>query len=281
MTEEELERIQRACHEWLRQPGTSNGSRMTIPAGGVLSRNVEVEVRSLLTFDNVMIASAIDSETNACYSKLIAKQGGPGEFVDTPLSNIPRSSTLASQTKSAPPRATQKRYQDAMERLAGTPPSDTKAQFPPASEPNAWWIERGNSEADQQPKYLLYTDGKLLGYSLLEREGSHGQRSGRFHPSEDYFDYSEVLAALPQAENDCFEANAEEGYGIFNPGNEDYRTRFAQLSGQVDRLKLYVETESGRRIMTSKVELQDLSRHYDDQTERWLVINFEPEPGRD
>jgi hypothetical protein len=131
-------------------------------------------------------------------------------------------------------------------------------------------LKKGDSEADRQPRYLLYTNGELLGYSLLERYVSDGKRSGRFHPSEEYFEYAGIFAALPQAENDCLEANVQEAYGIFEVENDGYRSRFALLSAQVDALELYVEEESGHRIEASEVRLEDLSRHYDDETERWL-----------
>jgi hypothetical protein len=275
MTKEELERIQSVGREWLRQPGVANGSRLTIPAGGAVSRTVELEVRSLLTFDNVTIASVVDADTGVCYSKLIARQGEPGEFIDTPLDLIPLGPASPVQEQPASLRATQKRYQDAMQRLADTHDGDANEAFRSASDTNAWWIEKGPSDADQQPKYLLYTNGELLGYSLLERARADGQRSGRFHPSEDYFSYASIFAALPQAENDCFEANAREAYGIVEAGSDEYRQRFSELSAQVDALQLYLEDEAGLRIKTAEVRLEDLSRHYDDQTERWLQVTLE------
>jgi hypothetical protein len=157
-----------------------------------------------------------------------------------------------------------------MERLAGTQQANANASS--ASDTNEWWIEKANSEADERPKYLLYTNGKLLGYSMLERARSAGGRSGRFHPSEEYFEYVDIFAALPQAENDYLEANAEEGYGIFAEEHDGYRTKFALLSAQVDSLELYVAEESGDRIAASEIRLEDLSRHYDDETERWLYV---------
>ncbi len=127
MTNEELEQIQAVCHEWLRQPGTSNGSRMTIPLGDSLSRTIEIEVRSLLTFDNVMITSVVDAETGSCYSKLIALPGEPGEFIDTPLDQITFNSTSPVEEQPSPLRATQKRYKDAMERLAETQQAEAES----------------------------------------------------------------------------------------------------------------------------------------------------------
>jgi len=73
MTCEELEYIQTFCHQWLREPGASHASRRTIPAGGPLSHPVELEISGLLTFDNVLIKSAIDLKTGTCYTKLIGR----------------------------------------------------------------------------------------------------------------------------------------------------------------------------------------------------------------
>ncbi len=246
---------------------------MTIPAGGALSRTIEVKISALLTFDNVLIMSAVDAETGVCYIKLIGRQGEPGEVIETPLDQIIINS--ASPVEEQPPRATQKRYQDAMERLPSMQQGGANKDIVSASDTNVWWIEKANSEAEPQPKYLLYTNQQLLGYSLLERTRSGGQRSGRFHPSEDYFAYSHIFEALPEAENDCFEANVREAYEIFDEENDEYRTRFNELSAQVDSLKLYVADQAGRRISSAEVRLEDLSRHYNDQKERWLYVTLE------
>jgi hypothetical protein len=274
MTKEELEHIQAVCRRWLWQPDASKDSHLTIPPGGALTRAIEVKISALLTFDNVLIMSADDSETGTCYAKLIRQPDGLEEVFDTALENIAAESVAPHAVDSPPLRATQQRYQEAMESLAQTQQRESEGDASPAE--LSPWIEKASFDSDQQPKYLLYTNGKLLGYSLLERSRSDGQRSGRFHPSEDYFEYAHIFEALPQAENDCMEANAQEGYGIFEAGNDGYRTRFAELSGQIAELELYVEAEGGLRIEASKVELQDLSHHYDDQTERWLHINSEP-----
>jgi hypothetical protein len=37
-------------------------------------------------------------------------------------------------------------------------------------------------------------------------------------------------------------------------------------------LKLYVEDEDGHPIEASEIKLEDLSRHYDDEAERWLYV---------
>jgi len=280
MTKEELEQIQSVCRDWLRQPVVANGSRLTIPAGGAVSRTVELEVSSLLTFDNVTITSAVDADTGVCYSKLIARPGESGEFIHASLEMITAGetspSTSPTQKQSAPLRATQKRYQDAMQRLAETHDGDANDALRSASDTNAWWIEKVPSEADRQPKYLLYTNGELLGHSLLERARSDGQRSGRFHPSEDYFAYAHIFAALPQAENDFLEANAREAYDIVEAGDDEYRKRFNELSAEVDALQLYLEDEDGLKIKTTELRLEDLSHHFDDETERWLHVTIDP-----
>lgn len=251
---------------------------MTIPAGGALSRTVEVKISALLTFDDVLIMSAVDAETGACYTKLIGRQGEAGDFMDTPLDQIAFNSPSPVEEQPVPLRATQKRYEDAMKRV--TQANSLDKGIASVSDTNELWIEKTNSDADQLPKYLLYTNGKLLGYSLLERARSEGQRTGRFHPSEDYFEYADLFAALPQAENDCMEANAQEAYGILAEENDGYRARFAQLSAQVDELKLYVEEESGQKIDASEIRLEDLSHHYDDQTERWLHVTIDTKPAQ-
>lgn len=276
MTKEELEQIQSACREWMRQPGVSNASRLTISAGSAVSRTVEVELRSLLTFDNMMITSAVDAETGACYLKLIARQGEPGEFIDAPLDSLALSRTSPDEGNPAPLRATQKRYQEAMLRLAETQQNEANESLLSTADTNTWLTGKGDSEADQQPRFLLYTNGELLGYSLLERARADGQRSGRFHPSENYFDYAHIFAALPQAENDCLEANAREAYGIVEVGDDEYRKSFHELSAKAAALKFYLEDEEGLRIKTSEVRLEDLSRHYHDQTERWLHVTIDP-----
>src|SRR6185369_18084133 len=88
MTKAELEHIQSVCHEWLRQPGVSPDSRVTISSSSALTRTVELKITGLLTFDDVLIRSAEDAETGACYTKLIASRGEAGEFFDTPFESI-------------------------------------------------------------------------------------------------------------------------------------------------------------------------------------------------
>ena len=272
MTREDLEHIQSVCREWLRQPGTGKDSRLTIPSGEALSRPVELKIEAFLTFDNVRITSAVDAETGAHYTRRIGEFGQPEIFIDTPFEEIPA-------PPSEPParaalRVTQKRYQEAMDRIAES--ERVNEYVPPSSHPDVWWLEKESLDSeDLRPKYLLYTSKVLLGYSLLERARSGGERSGRFHPSEDYFEYAEIFDSLPEAETDCFEAVAEEAYGIVNDRSEEYRTRFKELSAQVDALQLYVENEAGHPIEATEIRLEDLSRRYGDQTERWLYITVD------
>src|SRR5258706_4655955 len=272
MTNEELEYIQTFCHQWLREAGASHASRRTIPAGGPLSHAIELEISELLTFDNVLIKSANDAKIGTCYTKLIGRQGEPGEFVDAPLDKTNSKPAPVDPEQPAAMRATQQRYQTAMKRLAEMQPGDADEGLPSSIETNPWWIEPEYLESDQQPRYLLYTNQQLLGYSLLERVRSGGQMSGRFHASEDYVDYAHIFEALPEAENECFEANAREAYEIYDEKSDEYRTRFRKLSAQVAALKLCVTDEAGRRLMTSEVRLEDLSKHYNDQSERWLYV---------
>ena len=98
ITEEELKRIQSLCHDWLSDPSTNRDSRLTIPAGVVVPHAITIEIKSILTFDDVMITSAEDAEAGTCYTKLIGKSGQPGEFIDTPLEMI-----TATTARPAPP----------------------------------------------------------------------------------------------------------------------------------------------------------------------------------
>ena len=134
-------------------------------------------------------------------------------------------------------------------------------------------IPQSQREAnDDAAKFLLYTHRKLLGYSLLERTLSTRERRGRFHPSENYFEYAELFAALPAAENEYMEASVQEAYGLQVAGALESRNRFNELSAQLEALKLYVENEDGHPIKAVEIRLEDLSRHYDDEAERWLYV---------
>ena len=163
-----------------------------------------------------------------------------------------------------------------MQRLAeARPDADSEAQ---AIDLSPLWIEKRDPDSDERPKYQLFTNGRLLGYSLLEREGSGGGRRGRFHPSEDYFEYSHIFAELPQAENEFMETNVREAYGIPDERAHTTRTRFNELSAQVAALNLYLTNEAGTRIEVSEVRLEDLSSYYNDQSERWLHVVLAAKP---
>jgi len=139
------------------------------------------------------------------------------------------------------------------------------------------WIPRQNFDVDdEQPKFFLYSDQKLLGYSLLERTRTNHQLSGRFHASDDYFEHAEIFVEFVEAENDCLEANVREAYGLFDPENAGMQARFDELSTRVNALQLYVADETGGRLVTSEVRIEDLSRKYDDETERWLFVTLNP-----
>lgn len=271
MTQEELEHIQSVCRGWLRQPGTANRSRLTIPSGGALPRTIEVVAGSLLTFDNVLIVSALDAETGACYTTMLAPQGKPEEFIDTTLDTFKANSTRPVPQQPAPMRATQQRHHDAMQRLSEASPGALTGAVHSTVDSNSWLFAEKTSE-DDLPKFLLYTNQELLGYSCLERARARDQRSGRFHPNENYFEYAAVFAALPEAENDALEANAREAYELFDEKSEEYRNRFNELSARVASLSLYVLDENGNQLAAAEVRLEDLSHHYDDPTERWLYV---------
>ena len=278
MTKAELEHIQSVCHEWLRQPGVSQDSRKTIPSSDVLSRTVELKITGLLTFDDVLITSVIDAESGTCYTKLIATPGEAGEFFDTPFESIAPDTASLLKDPAKVLTATRERYQDAMARLADSKVSENESDVANQLAMNSsllGGLSQSQREDDTAPKFLLYSNRKLLGHSLLERSLSTHERRGRFHPSEDYFEYAEFFAALPAAENEWMEANAQEAYGLEVAGALEARSRFTELSAKLEALKLYVENEDGHPIEASKIELEDLSRHYDDETERWLYVTLD------
>jgi hypothetical protein len=278
MTKAELEHIQTMCREWLRQPGVSQDSRRTISSSSALSRAVELKITGLLTFDDVLITSVIDAETGTCYTKLIARPGEAGEFFDTPFESIaPDTASLVKEPEKVL-TATRERYQDAMARLRDSERSDI-CESDIANQLQMDWLLPGRLSQSQQendtaPKFLLYTNRKLLGYSLLEQALSSHERRGRFHPSENYFEYAEFFAALPAAENEYLEASVQEAYGLKVAGALEARSRFSELSSKLEALKLYVENEDGHPIEASEIKLEDLSRHYDDETERWLHVRL-------
>ena len=282
MTKAELQHIQSVCHEWLRQPGVSQDSRKTIPSSDALSRTVELKITGLLTFDDVLIRSVNDAESGTCYTKLIARPGEAGEFFDTTFESIAPDTASLVKEPAKVLTATRERYQDAMARLADSGQGElNESGLANQIETDlwAWTIPRSESNAsDAGAKFLLYTNRKLLGYSLLERSLSTHERRGRFHPSEDYFEYAEFFAALPAAENEWMEANAQEAYGLKVVGAEESRTRFTELLVQLEALRLYLENEAGQPIDAIEIKLEDLSRYYDDEAERWLCVTLNIAP---
>jgi hypothetical protein len=278
MTRAELEHIQTVCHEWLRQPGVRQDSRRTI-SSSALSRPVELKITGLLTFDNVLITSAMDAETGSCYTKLIARPGETGEFFDTPFESIAPDTDAPVKEPAKVLTATRERYQNAMARLRDSSRSDvTDVANQIATDSWSWIIPRSERNAsDAGAKFLLYTNRKLLGYSLLERARSTHERRGRFHPGEDYFEYAELFAALPAAENECMEANVQEAYGLKVAGAPEARNRFNELLVQLEALGLYIESEDGQPIDAVEIKLEDLSRYYDDEAERWLWVTLNVE----
>jgi hypothetical protein len=202
LSEEQLEHIQSLCRQWLSDPSTNRDSRLTIPGGSVLPHAITIEIKSILTFDNVLITSAVDTETAVCYTKLIGKSGEVGTFIDAPLEMI--ANDEASYVPDIPPK-----FSSAVE-------APERARDEPRS------IQTMVFESDSlREKYLLCSNGTVLGYSLLEKTISDS-RSGRFFPSDDYFEFAETFAAFPQAENDCFEANVREAYGLIDDDADEY-----------------------------------------------------------
>jgi hypothetical protein len=274
MTKAELEYIQSVCREWLRQPGVSQDSRRTIPSSAALSRSVELKITGLLTFDDVLITSVIDAETGACYTKLVAQSGEAGEFFDTPFESLAPAAVSSVKEPSKTLTATRQRYQEAMARLVDSGPNESGLTNQIETDSWVGTIPRSErDESDEGMKFLLFTNGKSLGYSLLENTLAR-ERRGRFYPSEDYFEYAEIFAALPAAENEFMEANVQEAYGLLVADALEARSRFSELSSKLEALKLYVENEDGHLIEAVEIRLEDLSRHYDDEAERWLHVTF-------
>jgi hypothetical protein len=254
MTKDELEQIQSICRQWMSEPTTNLESRLTVPSGIVLERTIVIKINALLTFDNVLIESAVDADTDSCYTKRIGESGKRGEFIDTPFEMIEL-------------RATQ----------TAEPSLSANLTRRPEERPTATAIETATPEIDSdpdRPKFLLYSNRILLGYSLLERTRAGNQRKGRFHPSDDYFDYSNLFEEFPQAENDWMEVNAREAYGLTDENAGEVHKRFNELRTGIEGLKLYLADADGRAIETAEVRLEDLSRHYDDPSERWLQVEF-------
>ena len=76
------------------------------------------------------------------------------------------------------------------------------------------------------------------------------------------------------------EANAREAYGLPDDNGGEYRNRFQELSDRIEALELYIADASGQKIETSEVRIEDLSSHYDDESERWLHVSFPIEVSR-
>lgn len=256
ITEEELKRIQSLCREWLGDPATNRDSRLTIPAETVLPESITIEIKSILTFDNVLITSAVDAETGTCYTKLVSKSGERGTFIDTPFEMfVGGKAQQADKTASEPSAHPIERVTSEMT----NPRRDVATSFE-------------NDAANLQ--YRLCSNGKVLGYSALEKTTYEHHRSGRFFPSDDYYEVAETFEQFPQAENDCLEANVREAYGLTDDQAPAFRRKFNDLCARIDALKLYVADESGKQLATTEFKLEDLSYFYGDESERWLHVDF-------
>jgi len=258
ITAEELKQIQSLCRDWLSDPTTNRDSRLTIPAGAILRHAITIEIKSILTFDDVLITSALDTKTRVCYTKLIGKSGGPETFIDTPFEMIiAGEAPQPDKTRSQSPAYASERVTD-------------EVINPHREERTAFRDEPARGE------YLLCSNEKVLGYSALEKTKSEHHRTGRFVPSDDYFEYAEIFAEFPQAENDWLEANVREAYGLTDDNASDFRRKFNELCERIDALNLYVADESGNQIATTELKLEDLSQFYSDESERWLHVHFVP-----
>jgi len=237
------------CREWLNDPATTSESRLIIPAGIVLPQAIAIEIKRILTFDDVLITSAVDADSGLCYTKLFSKSGGPGSFINPPLEMI-----------AGPEPAPE---------LSASPTETTK----PATRPRLDRKPAIESPLPHRP-YRLCSNRIVLGSSALEKTNSANHRSGRFYPSDDYFEVAEIFAAFPQAENDWMETNAREAYGLTEDNASEHRRRFNDLVERIEALELFVADETGKPIPAEEVRLEDLSQHYDDESERWLHVHF-------
>ena len=270
MTRDELEQIQKTCHEWLRQPGTSQGSRMTIPVEGAISSEFHVEVRSILTFDNVLIRSVVDCATGVCYTKLIGPHREAGDFIDTPFEMI-----TAPPTRPEPQDPSTARDAELGESPERVDQSWGSRDYSGgAFERPIPLIETHDIDGNPRPKYLLYTNGKLLGYSRLERTDAYYERRGRFYPVEDYYDHAEIFEQMVTAENEFLEASVEEASGIEADPDSKIRDKYNELSDRIEALKFYLADEDGRRLDASQIKLEDRARYYGDESERWLYVTL-------
>src|SRR4030095_7241569 len=104
-----------------------------------------------------------------------------GEFIDTPFEMITATATRPEPEDQSPAQDAElaKSIARANESVQGRDGSNAYARPIPL-------IETHDIDGNPRPKYFLYTNGKLLGYSRLERTDSYYQRVGRFHPSDNY-----------------------------------------------------------------------------------------------
>lgn len=288
INEEQFKQIQSLCREWLSDPTTNRESRLTIPAGGGVSESITIEFKTILTFDNVLITSAVGVESGTCFTKLIGKSGEPGTFIDAPFDMIAASDERragvmpqkcgemesvpgAAATGSVQPRKLGTGGQDSsVDPVPTAPGSDSTATTKPHDDRSMAFETNSTDE-----KYLLYSNGTVLGFSSLEKTKSQHQRTGRFFPSDDYFEFAEIFEEFPQAENDCLDANVHEAYGLTYDNADVFRKKFNDLCERIDALKLYVVDDQGKQIAVTEVKLEDLSKFYSDESERWLHVDFE------
>jgi hypothetical protein len=279
ITEEQLKRIQSGCREWLRNPATTSNSRLTIPQDAVLPHAITIEIKAILTFDNVLITSAVDTETGACYTKLIGKSGEPGIFIDTTFEMISRdrqSAPVFSQkcedmesVPEAVPTGSGFEH-SSVNPVASASGTDSTVAIKPHADSSIAFESHSETE-----KYLLCSNGMVLGTSALEKTKSAHERRGRFFPSDDYYEVAQIFMQFPQAENDCLEVNVREAYGLTDDDASELRKKFNDLCERIDALKLYVADQSGKQIATKEIRLEDLSYFYREESERWLHVEFE------
>jgi hypothetical protein len=106
-------------------------------------------------------------------------------------------------------------------------------------------------------KYNLFSNNGLLGYSQLESaDSSMGIRSGKFYPSKSYFKFDHIFRALSKTSYEEWEERRVTGNfeTLDNPSS-----RLKELWTQIAALNLYIETEDGHKIGTSKISLEDYS----------------------
>lgn len=260
-TDEQIRHIQSICREWLSNPATTRDTLFIMPADDVVPHAVSIEIQGILTFDDVLIRSAVDAETRVCYTKHISRWGDPGTFIDAPSEMIaPAGAPLVPDSQT----------------IGQTKPEATNASTPSprAREPVTFKEAETFDFKPPEGSYLFCSNEVVLGYSLLEKTRSQNQRSGRFIPSDDYYEVADMFQDFPQAENDCLEANAREAYGLVDDNAGEYRKVFNALSLRIDALKLYLSDDKGGPLNTIEVRLEDLSKYYDDPSERWLHVQF-------